>query len=100
MKELKFEDVLKEQLKDEEFKKEWDDSQQEFNIIRTMIKARVDQNISQAELARRTGIDQSNISKIERGIYNPSLSLLKRLADGMGMDLNISFTPKSSVKFK
>ena len=97
MKELKFEDVLNEQLKDEEFKKEWEESKQEYSIIKAMIQARIDQNISQAELARRTGIDQSNISKIERGAYNPSLSLLKRLADGMGMDLNISFTPKRSL---
>ena len=50
---------------------EWDNSQQEYNIIKTSIQARIDQNISQAELARRTGIDQSNISKIERGANSP-----------------------------
>ena len=37
MKELKFEDVLNEQLKDKEFKKEWDDSQQEYSIIKALI---------------------------------------------------------------
>lgn len=55
--------------------------------------ARENANITQKELAQKTGIDQANISKIERGIANPSLSTLKRLAHGMGMQLKIKFVP-------
>ncbi len=47
--------------------------------------------ISQAELARRTGISQPNISRIENGQYNPTVGTLKKLADGLGRELKIDF---------
>ena len=50
------------------------------------------------ELAERTGIVQTEISKLENGTRNPSIKLLQRLAEGMDMVLNISFTPKTSVR--
>ena len=77
---MKFDDYLQEQLKDPEFKKEWDDIQPEMDVIRAMIDARIEQNLTQKELAARTGIDQADISKLENGTRNPSLKLLKKLA--------------------
>jgi DNA-binding XRE family transcriptional regulator len=53
---------------------------------------------TQKELAERTGIAQTEISKLENGTRNPSIKLMQRLADGMDMVLNISITPKASVK--
>lgn len=50
--------------------------------------------ITQAELSKTTGIYQADISKIERGLANPSLLTLKRLADGLEMKLNIEFIEK------
>lgn len=58
-----------------------------------LTEARENAEITQKELSNITGIDQANISKIERGIANPSLSTLKRLAYGMGMQLKIEFVP-------
>ena len=46
------------------------------------------------------GINQADISKLENGTRNPSLKLLKRLADGMGMDLKLVFTPKEPQNLK
>ncbi|MDE6220689.1 MAG: helix-turn-helix transcriptional regulator, partial [Lachnospiraceae bacterium] len=46
----------------------------------------------------RTGINQADISKLENGTRNPSLKLLKRLADGMGMTLKLEFVPKKSTQ--
>lgn len=51
-------------------------------------------HMTQKALSEKTGIYQGDISKIERGIGNPSLQTLKRLADGMDMDLYIDFTAK------
>ena len=59
----------------------------------TLTLARENAEITQKELAKKTGINQANISKIERGIANPSLATLKRLATGMGMQLKIEFVP-------
>ena len=85
---------LNEQMQDEAFRKEWEENQPEMDIIRAMADARISQNLTQKELAERTGINQADISKLENGTRNPSLKLLKRLADGMGMDLKLVFTPK------
>ena len=93
-----FNDFLKEQLKDPEFRKEWEDIQPEMDVIRAMVDARISQNLTQKELAERTGINQADISKLENGTRNPSLKLLKRLADGMGMTLKIEFVPKNVAK--
>ena len=41
------------------------------------------------------GINQADISKLENGTRNPSVNLLKRLADGMGMALKIEFVSKT-----
>ena len=93
-----FQELLQEQLKNPEFKKEWDDIQPEMDVIRAMIDARIEQNLTQKELAARTGIDQADISKLENGTRNPTVNLLKRLAEGMGMALKIEFVPKQKVK--
>ena len=95
---MKFDDYLQEQLKDPEFKKEWDDIQPEMDVIRAMIDARIEQNLTQKELAARTGIDQADISKLENGTRNPSLKLLKKLASGLGMQLKIVFVPMQTLR--
>ena len=56
-----------------------------------LLFAREQANMTQKELAEKTGIYQADISKIERGSGNPSLQTLKRLADGLGMELDIDF---------
>ena len=91
-------DYLAEQLKDSEFRKEYEAMQPEFDIIRAMVDARISQNLTQKELAERTGIHQADISKLENGTRNPSINLLKRLADGMGMRLKIEFIPKKELQ--
>ncbi len=89
-----FNDMLEKQLQDDEFRNEYEAIQPEMDVIRAIVDARNSQNLTQKELAERTGINQADISKIENGTRNPSLNLLKRLADGMGMVLKIEFVPK------
>ncbi|MCR5089271.1 MAG: helix-turn-helix domain-containing protein [Oscillospiraceae bacterium] len=59
--------------------------------------ARAAAGISQKQLAALTGIDQSDISKIERGIANPSVATLDRIATALGGQLSISIeTPATA----
>ena len=74
--------------------KYYEEMQPEFDVIRAIVDARTSQNLTQKELSERTGINQADISKLENGTRNPSVSLLKRLAEGMGMVLKIEFIPK------
>jgi ribosome-binding protein aMBF1 (putative translation factor) len=85
-------------LQNPEVKAEYDQLQPEYDIIQAMIDARVSQNITQKELSARTGITQADISRIENGTRNPSLSMVKKLAQGLGMQLKLEFVPTSANK--
>lgn len=88
-----FNDYLKEQMKDPEFKAEYEALEPEFSIIQAIIDARKEIGITQKELSERTGITQADISKLETGNANPSLRTLRRLAKGLGMKLKLEFIP-------
>ena len=88
----KFDDFLQEQLKDPEFRKEYEALQPEHAIIQAIIEARTTSGLTQKELSERTGIAQGDISKLENGNANPSVRTLQRLAAGMGMKLKIEFS--------
>ena len=91
-----FRDTLDELMKDPEFKAEYDALEPEFQVIRAMLSGRESANITQKELAEKTGIAQADISRIENGNGNPSIRTLHRLANGMGMALKIEFVPLST----
>ena len=93
-------EALKEQLKDETFKKEYEAREPEYEIISSLIDARKSNNVTQKQLSEATGIAQSDISKIENGSANPTLKLLQRLAEGLNMSLKVEFVPKSSAVVK
>ena len=82
-------------MQDADFAKEYEAMQPELDVSRAIVNARTSQNLTQKELAERTGINQADISKLENGTRNPSVNLLKRLADGMDMVLKIEFVPKT-----
>ena len=90
-------ELKKKQMENPEFVKEYEAIQPEMDVIRAIVDARTSQNITQKELAERTGINQADISKLENGTMNPSINLLKRLAEGMGMVLKIEFVPKKNA---
>lgn len=54
--------------------------------------ARARKGLSQKELAVLTGIDQSDLSKIERGIANPSVNTLDRIAKALDGKLTVSIS--------
>jgi DNA-binding XRE family transcriptional regulator len=76
-------------LKNKRFATEVKALEPELEMVRQIIRARIDQNLSQSELARRVGTRQSNISRLESGDYNPSLQFLKKIAGGLGKQLHI-----------
>ena len=86
-----FDKYLNEQLQNPDFKKEWDENELEYQLMMMILKARNEQNLTQSELAERTGIRQSNISRIEKGQALPSISTLCKIARGLGKRLQIKF---------
>ena len=87
-------DVSSETVYDEgkDVTNEYDDTDILNIVIGYQIKEkRLQKEMSQEELAKKAGIDQSDLSKIERGVLNPSVKMLKKIAKGLGLKLKLSF---------
>ncbi len=86
-----FEEDLKKRLKNPIFRKEWEDSEVENQLARKLIEVRLKRNMSQRDLAAKADTTQAVISRIEAMNSNPSIGLLKRLAEALGTKLKIGF---------
>ena len=82
---------------DPELKAEYDALAPEYDIIQAMIDARKKLDLTQKELSEKTGITQADISRIENGKRNPSLNMMKRLAEGLGMRLKLEFVQENKA---
>lgn len=86
-----FREYLNEQLRDPEFKKEWDRLEPAYQAQRALIKARIETKMSQRQLAKKAKTTQAVISRIENMTVSPSINLLQRIAEAFGKKLKISF---------
>lgn len=86
-----FRDYLNQQMNDSEFAEEYEAMRPEYDAIRAVIAARLESHMTQKELAEKTGIRQSNISRIESGASSPTIDTLARIAAGLGKQLRIDF---------
>jgi transcriptional regulator with XRE-family HTH domain len=62
-------------------------------------RARQEQNLTQAELARRMGVKPPYIAGLEAGTRNLTLGQLANIADALGRGLDISF-PIVAAEFR
>lgn len=76
-------------LKNPKIKKAYEELGPEFEVITLLIKLRMQKKLTQRELAERLGTKQSAVSRLESGVYNPSLSFLYRIADALDARLKI-----------
>ena len=91
-----FRETLSHQLgASEEFRREYEALSPEYEVAKMIIACRNAENLTQKQLSELTGIDQADISKLERGNANPSVKTLIRLATAMNMQLKIEFVPKA-----
>ena len=89
-------DLTEELMLDPEFRKEYDSLQPEMDIKRAILNARIHAGMTQTELSKKSGISQADISRLENGSRNPSIALLKRLANAMDSTLKIEFVPRKA----
>ncbi|MGA9694905.1 MAG: helix-turn-helix transcriptional regulator, partial [Dehalococcoidales bacterium] len=67
-----FDDVIKEKLKDNGFKKAWNELDAEFATERALIELRMRGNETQKKLADKLNTKQAYISKVENGRVSPT----------------------------
>lgn len=63
--------------------------QKRKEIIAQLVEARLEQGVSQAELARRIGTQPSNLCRLESGAQNPTLDMLLKIAGALGKDIKL-----------
>ncbi|MBD5158070.1 MAG: helix-turn-helix transcriptional regulator [Butyrivibrio sp.] len=62
--------------------------------IAMLVAKRKAKKMTQSDIALITGIQRPNISRLESGNYNPTIDMLVRIADSMGLKVNITFSEK------
>ena len=86
-----FKNYLAQQMEDPAFAAEYEAQRPEYQPIRPLIAPRLASNMTQKQLAQKTRIRQSNISRIENGSASPTIDTLARIAAGLGKQLKIDF---------
>lgn len=86
-----FNKYLEKSLKNEGFKREWDNLETYRNLSLAMIDERNALNLTQEQLAKRSGISQERISNIESGKNNVTIKSLVKIAHAFNKELKIEF---------
>jgi len=97
-KSVKYEDFKAQRLKDPEVRAEYEALEPEFRLIRDILLRRSQLNLNQAQLAKLIGTQQPAISRLERGDGNITISTLRRIADALNADLDISLKDTPQTK--
>ncbi len=77
---------------DPEFQKHYREASNLLDIAIVIAEMRQKQKMTQKELAKRIGSNQSVISRIEKGIENITLGKLRKIAEALGAKVELRFT--------
>lgn len=89
---LDFQDVLKGELKDKEFKKYYEEEGRRLELGYKIAKLRQKQGLTQKELAEKVHTSQATVARLEGGEYlGYSLRTLEKIALATGTHLEVKF---------
>lgn len=90
-------DVLKKLLKNRGFRRGYEQELEKLGLVDALIALRERQDLTQEELARRLGVSQPFIAKLERAeTHNFTLDTLLRIVRALNGELVIHVKPKRS----
>jgi DNA-binding XRE family transcriptional regulator len=87
-------EIVAESLKDPAYRAEWERTQFAHAVALRVIAYRAEHGITQTELARRAGMRQPHVARLEAGEHEPSLATLARLSRALGIEFHIDITPQ------
>ena len=90
-----WQDYLDEQLKNPEFRAEYEALEPEFALIRQLIDLRIKRGLSQRQLAKRAEMQQPTIARLEGG-RTASLKTLRRVAEALDAEVQVSLVPREA----
>ena len=88
---IDFGKILKEELKDPEFKKGFEMEKRKLEMSLAIINLRKKKKISQAKLAEKIGMKQSAVGRIEAGKQNLTIETLQKIAYALNKELVVKF---------
>ena len=88
-----FEDLKADLLRDPAVRAEYDARAEEFEVTRELIAARLRAGLSQEQLARRMGVTQPAVARVESGRHWPSRATLERYAKATGTRPVVKLVP-------
>ncbi len=85
-----FEEILTEDLQGSAFRREWERTEIARAVALQVVQYRAAHHLTQEELAAKLSVKQPAIARLESGDHQPSVMTLRRLADRLGMEFQIS----------
>jgi ribosome-binding protein aMBF1 (putative translation factor) len=86
-------EVLAEQLRDRDFRAEWERTVPARAVASKVIEYRAQNGLSQSGLARRLSMSQPAVARLERGDHNPTIDMLMRLASALDVEFVLDIAP-------
>ena len=94
------EEVLARQLEDPAFRAEWERTSLARAVALEVVKYRAEHDLSQAALARRLGVSQPVVARLEQGDHAPTWETLRRLAHEMGVRFVVDVDPSEGARLR
>lgn len=92
---IPFEQVLEEQLRDPEFRAEWERLAPARTVANRLVGYRVDHGLTQTALGRLLGMSQPAIARLETGDHLPTLQTLMKLAEALDLEIIVTMAPST-----
>lgn len=77
-------------IKDPKYKKAYEKLKPEYELINALIQKRAAKNLTQSQLAKKLGLSQPVIAKLESGRYNPSIKFLRKVVKSLDAELIVT----------
>ncbi len=98
MKKFTYESHVRELLKNKKVREEYERLLPEYELARSLIEQRIKKKMTQEDVAKKTGMPQSTISRIEGLTHGlPKLSTLKKIANALDSKIIIKLEPKGPI---
>jgi len=98
MKKVTYEEHIRELLKKKRVREEYEKLLPEYELVRSIIEQRLKKKMTQEDVAKKTGMPQSTISRFEGLTHGlPKLATLKKIAEALDAKLIIKLEPKGTI---
>jgi ribosome-binding protein aMBF1 (putative translation factor) len=89
-------DSLKRKLQNPEFRAAYDAEDKRIELVLQIIRLRQQRGMTQSDLAKAIGTRQANVSRLERFDTNLTLGTLEKVAEALGVNLEIGLVAKAA----